>query len=86
MNGKHRRADPGPDALTLGELMALPAVTDLPTAARALGIGRTKAYELARRDQFACRVLRIGNSYRVPATELLRCLGIDLPQAAQTDL
>jgi hypothetical protein len=31
----------------------LPATIDLPTAARALGVGRTKAYELAKRDRFA---------------------------------
>jgi hypothetical protein len=28
------------------------ATVDLMTAARALGLGRTKAYELARRDEF----------------------------------
>ena len=35
-------------ALTLAEIAGLPAVTDLVTAGRALGLGRTKAYELAR--------------------------------------
>ena len=35
-------------ALTLAEIAELPAVTDLVTAGRALGLGRTKAYELAR--------------------------------------
>ena len=33
--------------LTFDELRALPTVVDLMTAARALGIGRTKAYQLA---------------------------------------
>jgi len=42
------------------------ATVDLMTAARALGLGRTKAYELARRDQFPCRVIRIGDTYRIP--------------------
>jgi hypothetical protein len=67
------------DALTLDELRALPATIDLPTAARALGLGRTKAYELAKRDQFPCRILRIGSTYRIPTAELLRCLRIDPP-------
>jgi predicted DNA-binding transcriptional regulator AlpA len=62
--------------LTLGELRALPATIDLPTAARALGMGRTKAYELAKRGRFPCRVLRIGSAYRIPTAELLHCLGM----------
>jgi hypothetical protein len=67
------------DALTLDELRALPATIDLPTAARALGLGRTKAYELAKADRFPCRILRIGATYRIPTADLLRYLGIDLP-------
>ena len=39
-------------SLTLAEVAALPAVTDLVTAGRALGLGRTRAYELARAGQF----------------------------------
>jgi predicted DNA-binding transcriptional regulator AlpA len=66
------------DGLTRAELLALPAVIDITTAARALGLGRSTAYELARRDEFPCRVLRIGSSYRVPTADLLRILGIDL--------
>jgi hypothetical protein len=64
------------DALTLDELRALPATTDLPTAARALGLGRTKAYELAKTDRFPCRILRIGGTYRIPTADLLRYLGL----------
>jgi hypothetical protein len=41
--------------MIIAQLRAVPAV-DLMTAARALGLGRTKAYELARRQQFPCRV------------------------------
>ena len=44
------------------------------TAARALGLGRSTAYELARRDELPCRVLRIGTSYRIPTADLLRVL------------
>jgi hypothetical protein len=66
------------DGLTRAELLALPVVIDITTAARALGLGRSTAYELARRDEFPCRVLRIGSSYRVPTADLLRVLGIEL--------
>lgn len=65
------------NGMTREELLALPAAIDLPTAGRALGIGRTKAHELARRGEFPVRVLRLGNSYRVPTAEVLRALGIE---------
>ena len=45
--------------VTITQLRAS-ATVDLMTAAAALGLGRTKAYELARREQFPCRVNRIG--------------------------
>jgi excisionase family DNA binding protein len=68
------------DGLTRTELLALPVVIDITTAARALGLGRSTAYELARRGEFPCRVLRIGSSYRVPTADLLRVLGIELSE------
>jgi predicted DNA-binding transcriptional regulator AlpA len=63
--------------MTLAELLALPVMVNIDTASRALGLGRSTGYELARRDEFPCRVLRVGSSYRVPTAELLRLLGID---------
>ena len=57
-------------ALTLDEIAGLPAVTDLVTAGRALGLGRTKAYELARTGQFPCPVIRAGTTWRVPTAGL----------------
>jgi hypothetical protein len=65
--------------LTLAELQQLPAAVDLITAARILGVGRTKAYDLAKHGEFPCRIVRLGNAYLVPAAELLKLLGIDLP-------
>jgi len=65
---------------TLAELLALPLMVDVSTAARALGLSRSTGYELARRDDFPCRVLHVGSSYRVPTAELLRVLGIDLTE------
>lgn len=56
------------------------ATVDLMTAARALGLGRTKAYELARRDEFPCRVIRIGETYRIPTSGLLELLGVSPEQ------
>ena len=67
--------------LSLQELRALPAVVDLLTAARAFGVGRTRAYELAARGEFPCRVLRIGGTYRVPTADLLAVLGLPTPPA-----
>jgi hypothetical protein len=65
--------------LTLGELDGLPAVTDLVTAGRALGLGRTKAYELARAGQFPCPVVRAGRTWLVPTAGLLALLGLPVP-------
>jgi hypothetical protein len=62
--------------MTGAELLALPVTVDVATAARALGLGRSTGYELARRGAFPCRVLRVGCSYRVPTADLLRVLGI----------
>jgi hypothetical protein len=64
-------------ALSLRDLRRLPAVVDLVTAGRAFGIGRTAAYQLAGRDAFPCRVIRVGGGYRVPTADLLRALGVD---------
>ncbi len=68
------------DSLSL-DLSSLGPTLDIPTAARLLGCGRSLAYELAKRDQFPCRVLRLGSRYVVPTADLLRALGLptDLP-------
>ncbi|MDT3397726.1 hypothetical protein RKE29_13900 [Streptomyces sp. B1866] len=65
--------------MSRAELLELPAAIDLDTANRALGLGRSKGYELARRDLYPCRVLRLGRKYRVITADLLRVLGIDAP-------
>lgn len=56
------------------ELLALPTTVSVETAARAIGLGRTRAYQLARQGQFPCKVIRIGNCYRVPTAALLALL------------
>ena len=70
-------------ALTLTEIARLPAVTDLVTAGKALGLGRTKAYELARAGQFPCPVIRSGRTWLVPVAGLLAVLGLPVPSAAE---
>jgi hypothetical protein len=69
---------------TIDRLRSGPPTVDLITAATALGIGRTRAYDLARRGEFPVTVRRIGASYRVPVAALLEFLGISLapPQRA----
>lgn len=59
------------------ELMRLPPVIDLETAGRALGVGRTKAYELTQRDEFPVKILKVGTGYRVITSDLYRLLGVD---------
>ncbi|WP_445395045.1 hypothetical protein ACSMX9_17600 [Streptomyces sp. LE64] len=58
------------------ELLELPAAIDLETGNRALGLGRSKGYELAKRGQYPCKVLRLGNAYRVVTADLLALLGL----------
>jgi hypothetical protein len=65
--------------LRLGELSNLPASVSLLEAARALGIGRTSAYHLARHGQFPCPVIKVGALYRVPTAGLLRLLALTPP-------
>lgn len=59
------------------ELLALPATVDIPTAAKALNIGRTLAYQLVRTGDFPVPVLRLGSRYRVVTSALLAALGIE---------
>lgn len=54
-----------------------PLVDLWPTAAHALGIGRTAAYDGALRQSLPVQVLRIGGRYRVRTAELRAFLGLD---------
>ncbi|GGP98442.1 helix-turn-helix domain-containing protein [Spirillospora sp. NPDC049024] len=58
------------------DLDTLPTVVSIMTAARALGLSRTYAYELAKRGDFPCRIIRVGTTYRVPTAELRKLLGV----------
>lgn len=69
-------------APTLDEIRTWPATVDLPTAARALGISRSHAYELAKRGELPLRVLTVGTRRRVVTSSLLPLLGGSGPDAA----
>jgi hypothetical protein len=56
-------------------VQALGTVTDVPTAAEILGMGRTKAYQLVRSQSFPVPILKIGRCYVVPVQGLLKALG-----------
>jgi len=67
-----------PQGMGRAELLGLPAAIDLDTANRAIGLGRSKGYELARLGTYPCRVLRLGKKYRVITADLLRLLGVEV--------
>lgn len=62
--------------MSCAELLALPPAVTLETANRALGISRSTGYSLAKRDAYPCRVLRLGNAYRVVTADLHALLGV----------
>jgi len=70
------KQDPQQLRMGLDELLDLPVMMDLPTAGRAFGLGRTKSHEMARADEFPCRVLRLGRFYRVRKADLMHELGL----------
>jgi len=57
----------------------LPAVLDVPQAARLLGIGRTLGYELVRTDQWPTPVLCIGRLIRIPSRPLIELVSSGYP-------
>jgi hypothetical protein len=73
--------------LTGEELLGLPAVIDLDTANRALLIGRSTGYGLAKQGEYPVKVLRLGNAYRVVTADLLKLLGLERQplDASRTD-
>lgn len=62
--------------MTEDEVHALPVAVDLPTAVRALVLGRNTAYELVRSGAWPTPVLRLGPLIKVPRSSLLHLLGI----------
>lgn len=63
--------------LTTEEILALPPAVPLVLAGRAFGMGRTKAYELAKAGEFPCKVLPLGPKFVVPKAAILAALDIE---------
>ena len=59
------------------ELLELPVSFGIKTAAPALGIGQSNAYEMAAAGTFPCPVKRYGQQYRVTRPDLFGYLGLD---------
>jgi predicted DNA-binding transcriptional regulator AlpA len=59
------------------QLMELPPAVDVPTAAAALGLSRTAAYELIRAGAWPTPIFRLGRLIRVPTAPLLALLGLE---------
>lgn len=68
-------------SMSADEALRLPLSFPLVVAARAFGIGRTRAYELARAGEFPCRVISVGSRYKVSRSALLEALGYADPLA-----
>ena len=62
--------------MTVEQMLSLPPVVDVLTAAAILGIGRTAAYELIRIGQWPTPILRLGKLIRVPSAPLLDLVGV----------
>jgi predicted DNA-binding transcriptional regulator AlpA len=60
----------------------LPAVLDVPQAARLLGIGRTLAYELVRTEQWPTPVIRVGRLIKIPSAPLIELMSTGYPTRA----
>ena len=58
------------------ELHNLPAVVDVPTAAKVMDMSRTGAYELIRSGGWPTPVFRLGKLIRIPTTPMLDLLGV----------
>ncbi|MEV0257762.1 DNA-binding protein [Streptomyces sp. NPDC050732] len=66
-------------AMTLEELLALPPTVNVTTAARALGIGTHKAYNLIKEGSFPVQPLTLGSTVKIPTAALWKVLGVTSP-------
>ena len=62
------------EAWTIESVRALGSTTSIDIAAEILGIGRTKAYAMAKDGEFPVRLLNIGRRYLVPVPALIELL------------
>ncbi|MEY2243202.1 hypothetical protein AB8A21_09700 [Streptomyces sp. BF23-18] len=59
------------------EVLDLPVSFPLEVSNRAIGLGRTAGYALAKRGEYPIPVLRLTNAYRCRRSDLLAFLGIE---------
>jgi predicted DNA-binding transcriptional regulator AlpA len=59
---------------TLEDIRSWPAVTRIPEACSALDISKSHGYELIKRGEFPCRVIKVGNTYRAVTASLIHVL------------
>jgi hypothetical protein len=64
---------------TIERVRSLGTVTNVVTAGAALGIGRNKAYELAKLGHFPVRTLKVGRRYVVPVAGIVELLTGERP-------
>ncbi|MFE5089419.1 DNA-binding protein [Streptomyces sp. NPDC056638] len=65
--------------MTEQEIRELPLLVNLETAGRALGIGKSKTYQLVREGTFPVPTLKLGEVVKVPTAGLKELLGVALP-------
>jgi predicted DNA-binding transcriptional regulator AlpA len=65
-----------PRGMSISEVLELPATVNVVDAARVLGIGHNKAYELIRNGTFPVRPLVLGSTVRIPTAALWEVLGV----------
>ncbi|MET8365289.1 helix-turn-helix domain-containing protein [Micromonospora sp. NPDC005194] len=78
-SGKEAAAGGREPAWTAERIRCLGASTDLATAAAVLGMSRSAAYKLIRRDAFPVPHFRVGAHYRIPTAPLLTALHLHDP-------
>ncbi|MEY9839672.1 hypothetical protein [Streptacidiphilus sp. EB103A] len=81
MNHQQRALDVR--GMSEAEVIALPVSIPLEFANRAIGLGRTLGYAMAKRGEYPIPVIRLANAYRCRRADLLEYLGIqDRAEAA----
>ncbi len=64
--------------MTRDELLTLPASITPEVAFQALGLGRTKGYDLLNAGELPVRALKLGATSRIVTADVLNVLGIDV--------
>jgi len=74
---QHDTDEIAPPVWTIEAVRRLGLTTTIESAASILGIGRTKAYALAKDGDFPIKLIRIGRRYLVPTQALLDLLAVE---------